>query len=261
MKIALRTLTHILLPVALAAVLLAACNPQAPATPTATSTPDPCAPANIVTEVKKVNDLQRAFDDASQLAAVTSFNQMAIVIPPMQDLRRQAQDQQVPACLVTLKTLQLQEMNATINTFLAFMAGGAQNPNTQLLSQGIVLANGLHQQYNQELATRIGATYVPPAQPTGSGATGTPGTSVPVAGTPSGAFVTNTGTATVNLRASPSMDAQTLGLLVVDQSASAVGKTPDGQWIQVQDQAGNKAWVFASLVKVTGGDALPVVTP
>jgi hypothetical protein len=261
MKIASRTLTRILLPVALAAVLLAACSPQAPAAPTVTSTPDPCAPENIVTEVKKVNDLQRAFDDASQLAAVTQFNQMPTVIPPMQDIRRQAQDQQVPPCLVTLKTLQLQEMNASINTFLTFMAGGAQNPNKQLLSQGIALANGLHQQYNQELAIRIGATYVPPAQPTGSGTTGTPGTTVPAAGTPSGSFVTNAGTTTVNLRASPSMDAQTLGLLEVNQSASAVGKTTDGQWIQVADQAGNKAWVFASQVKVTGGDALPVVTP
>jgi hypothetical protein len=155
--------------VSLAAVLLTACGSKATPTPAASATPDPCAPENIVAEVKKVNDIQRAFDDASQLAAVTAFNQMALVVPPMQTIRRQAQDLQVPACLTTLKSLQLQEMNATINTFLAFMAGGSQNPNTQLLSQGISQANGLHQQYTQELARLIGATYVPPAQPSGVG--------------------------------------------------------------------------------------------
>jgi hypothetical protein len=158
----LRTPTLILLLMTLAAALLTSCSPKATAAPTVTATPDPCAPANIVSEVKKVNDIQRAFDDASQLAAVTSFNQMPVVVPPMQAIHRQAQDLQVPACLTILKSLQLQEMNTTINTFLTFMAGGAQNPNTQLLSQGISQANGLHQQYTQELARLIGATYVPP---------------------------------------------------------------------------------------------------
>jgi hypothetical protein len=182
-----RDRTRFLLFFLLASVSLSACGTNVPATPTITPTPNPCAPANIVAEVKKVNDIQRAFDDASQLAAVTAFNQMAIVVPPMQALRRQAQDLQVPACLTALKALQLQEMNATLNTFLTFMAGGSQNPNTQLLNQGISLARSLHDQYNQELVRLVGGTSnAPPVQPTGRGAVGTPATPVPTGGTPSG---------------------------------------------------------------------------
>jgi len=241
---------------AIVAVLFSACGAKTPAKPAPTTTPDPCSPENIVAEVKKVNDLQRAFDDATQLAAVTRISELPTVIPSMQDLRRQAQDQQVPACLVTLKTLQLQQMNAVINTFLAFLASA--NQNADMLTQGISLANGLHQQYNQELARLIGATYVPPSQP----ATATPGnTPVAAVNTPAGARVTNNGTTTVNLRAKPTLDAQTLGLLEVGQSIAATGKTADGQWIQVVAGAGNTAWVFATLVQLNGGETLPVVTP
>ena len=149
----------------LLALPLTGCARQA-LTPAPTVTYAPCAPENIVAETKKVNDLQRAFDDASQLASVTPLSQLTAVIPSMQETRRQAQDQQVPACLNTLKTLQLQQMNTVINTFLAFLAGGSQNPNNQLLSQGIAQARLLHEQYNQELAHLIGATYIPPVVPT-----------------------------------------------------------------------------------------------
>ena len=256
----LRVSTLFLLSLLAAATLLTACSPKATPVPTATATPDPCAPANIVTEVKKVNDLQRAFDDAAQLAAVTRLTDLTNVVPSMQDLRRQAQDQQVPPCLATLKTLQLQEMNATINTFLAFMANSSATPNA-VLAQGVALANSLHQQYIQELARLIGATYIPPSQ-----STGTPGTLLPTnatspAVTPTTATVTNPGTASVNLRAKPALDAQTLGNLQAGQSTAAIGKTADGQWIAVQDGAGTIAWVYASLVQLTAGDALPVVTP
>jgi hypothetical protein len=145
-------------------IVLTACGAKT-ATASLTATPDLCAPANIIAEVKKVNDLQRQFDDASQLASVMNLNQLASsnAIPNMQDIRRQAQDQQVPACLATLKTLQLQHMNAVINTLLAFLASGQNaSNNSQILSQGVALARGLHDKYNQELARLIGATYVPP---------------------------------------------------------------------------------------------------
>jgi len=179
-----RKSTPFLLLAALAVCLLVACGTQVTPVPSATLTPDPCAPGNITAEVKKVNDLQRQFDDGSQLASVLSINQLAVsnAIPSLQALRRQAQDQTVPGCLTNLKNLQLQQMNTVINTFLAFLAGGSQSPNTQLLSQGVAQARGLHDQYNQELAHLIGATYVPPAS-----------TAAP-SGTPAGAAPTSTPT-------------------------------------------------------------------
>jgi hypothetical protein len=240
-------------------IFLAGCTAKATATPapTTVSTPDPCAPANILVEVQKVHSLMREFDDASQVASLAPVAQMPTVIPPLQAIRRRAEDLQVPSCLLTLKSLQLTHMDAVINTMLVFMSGG-NNPNRDALVQGIAQARTLHEHYNVELARLIGATYVPPVLTPASTATVAPGD--PTA-TPVNASVKNEGTAPVNIRSQPDMNADTVGTLDAGQTIAATGKTADGSWIQVADQAGNKAWVFASLVTVTGGEALPVVTP
>jgi hypothetical protein len=264
-----RRIVKFILFTSLVALLLSACGTKTETPPAASATPDPCAPANIVTEVKKVNDLQRQFDDASQLASVTPFAQLTGVIPAMQDVHRQAQDQAVPACLVTLKSLQIQEMNAVINTFLAFLAGGSQKPDTQALSQGIARARQLHGLYNQELARLIGATYVPPETVTpgavGTSSSGTPtdatSSTVTPAGTPVGAYVTSAGSSAVNIRAKPALDAKNLVWMDAGKTISAIGKTADGTWIEVSDPYGNVGWVAASDVKLTDGANLPVVTP
>jgi hypothetical protein len=129
------------------------------ATPTATSPYDPCAPENRIAEIKPVNDLMREFDDAAQLAAVVQVDQLVDVIPSLQAVRRRAEDLQVPDCLSTLKSLQLQEMNTFINTLLVFVQ--VRDTNSQTVAQGIAQAQALHSQYNQELARLVGATYVP----------------------------------------------------------------------------------------------------
>jgi hypothetical protein len=152
-----------LLSALLGIALLSACGGAKPVAPTATNTPDPCGPKNILAEVKKVNDLMREFDDDAQLASVASLNQMPMVIPPLQAVRRRAQDQAVPGCLSTLKSLQLQHMDAYINTLLVFMQSQGNNPD--LIHQGITQSQTLHEQYNQELARLVGATYVPPSIP------------------------------------------------------------------------------------------------
>jgi hypothetical protein len=261
-------LTRFVLLTTVVAVLLTACGTKVNVPPTATATPDPCAAENIINEVKKVNDLQRQFDDASQLASVTPFAQLTGVIPAMQDVRRQAQDQNVPACLVTLKSYQIQQMNAVINTFLAFLAGGSQKPNTQLLSQGIAQARELHGLYNQELARLIGATYVPPTTITPGGPTDTPGptsadkTLLP-SNTPAAILVSSSGSGPVNIRSKPSLDASTLAWMDAGKSMSAVGETSDGNWIEVSDPYGNIGWVLFADVTVSGGgnSILPVITP
>ncbi len=151
-------------------LLLAACG-ETTATPTATSpaastatpteTPpyDRCAPENRVVEIKPINDLMREFDDAAQLAAVVQVDQLVNVIPSLQAVRRRAEDQQVPDCLSTLKSLQLQEMNTFINTLLVFVQ--VRDTKNQTVAQGIAQAQSLHTQFNQEMARLVGATYVP----------------------------------------------------------------------------------------------------
>lgn len=234
--------TRILCVLLPALFLLTACEKSAP------GTPDPCAPENIIAGANRVNGLMREFDDAAQLAARVSRDQLVSIIPSLQEIRRRAEDQVVPDCLETLKTLQVTHMNTVINTLLSFVSGADPN----LLVQGIALARHQHEEYNQELARLLGATYVPPsAEPT---AADTP------AAAPS-AWVTNPGPEQAGIRARPQVEAAVLAWLDPGLSMAAIGVTEGGRWVQVVDSQGNPGWIEVGDVTVTGGETLLVVTP
>ena len=146
--------------------LLTACGNQPIVVPTntssflteptviATATPDPCAPENLEASIKAVNDLMREFDDASQLASNLSREQVPNSISDMQRIRRAAEDQQVAACLTTLKKLQMAHMNSVINTMLAFVGGADANT----LNSGLAQARQEHDQYTLEIVKLLGIT-------------------------------------------------------------------------------------------------------
>lgn len=127
--------------------------------PADTNTPDPCAPDNLEAEVQGVHKYMREFDDASALAASRPRDQLADSIASLQKIRRDAEDQLTPACLVGLKTYQISHMNSVINTLIAFMGGSDQ----VTVDQGIAQARQLHDQYTIELALVLGLTVVPAA--------------------------------------------------------------------------------------------------
>jgi hypothetical protein len=244
------------------AALLTACGSKTTPTPTATitltSTPDPCAPGNISFEVAKVHVLTRAFDDSESIAVNTVRSQLGPAIADLQRIRRIAEDQRVPACLVNLKKMQLLYMNTVINTLLDLMAG----VNQQALNQGIALFRQQHDQYMLEAARLLGLTAVAP--PTGTAAAQPPAPSVTQTAPPPALAVTNPGPNPVNLRASPALNGLQVGVLDVGQSAIALGKSPDGQWVLIQrpDQPGQTAWVYAPLIQFSNDpSALPIVTP
>jgi hypothetical protein len=242
--------------VVLAALLLLAACVKAPQPAAGTATVDPCAPENVVAAATQVNNVMREFDDAAQLASHVSRDQLVSVIPSLQEIRRRAEDRTVPSCLATLKTLQITHMDTVINTLLSFESGASSDQ----LVQGIALARSQHEEYNQELARLLGATYVLPA--TLSALTAPPETDTPVLETPTpSAWVTNPGSVAVNIRLLPRADAVVLGTLDSGLSMPAVGKTADGQWVQVADPQGNTGWIYASVVTVVGSQNLPVVTP
>ncbi|HEX2698218.1 MAG TPA: hypothetical protein VHM28_10960 [Anaerolineales bacterium] len=130
--------------------------------PTPTINSDPCAAENLVASVKKINDLQREFDDASQLAANLPREQLTDAIGNMQRIRRSAEDLPVPACLTTLKAHQLADMNIVINTLIAFVGGADQKS----LNDGIARARQEHDAYAIEMARILGVTVAPPVTPT-----------------------------------------------------------------------------------------------
>jgi len=172
-------------------ILLAGCanaNPPAPAEPTATaleaeasptvpvstveatSTLDPCGRPQLETEVQKVHKHMREFDDASILASNMPREQLSSAIADLQRIRREAEDEQTPACLTSLKQIQVQHMNTVINTLIVFMGGTDQ----QTLDQGIALARQQHDEYTLELARILGLTVVPATMPPAPSATATP---------------------------------------------------------------------------------------
>ena len=133
-------------------------------------TPDPCTSGNIEAEVQKIHVHMREFDDASTLAASRPREELADPIAQLQAIRRTAEDQPAPSCLITLKTYQISHMNSVINTLIAFLSGADQ----AAVDQGIALAREQHDQYTIELARLLGITVEPAPSITPSEPTPTP---------------------------------------------------------------------------------------
>lgn len=85
-----------------------------------------------------------------------------------------------------------------------------------------------------------------------------------VTSTPRGPYVVvNPLTATenqINVRAGPNALTEKVGVLLINQEANAIGRY--GDWIQIEypGTPGGKAWVYANLVTLYGGN-LPLVEP
>ena len=68
----------------------------------------------------------------------------------------------------------------------------------------------------------------------------------------------------VNVRLCPSTDCDLVGVLIAGQTASAIGRSPGGDWIQIvyPGVAGNVAWVYSYYVVLESGQSLlPIVEP
>ena len=135
-----------------------------------TSTLDPCSMPQLQKEVDEVHSHMREFDDASALAGSVPREQLSDSIADLQRIRREAQDEEIPACLTKLQEIQVQHMNAVIETLLAFMRGTDQ----QTLDQGITIARQQHDQYLLEYARLAGITVVPATLPPAPSETPTP---------------------------------------------------------------------------------------
>ena len=142
-------------------------TPQSEVLVTNTSSDDPCSSENLPTTVQGLNDLMREFDNASQSAANTPAEQLPKLISNLQRIRRNAEDTQIPACLGQLKTHQLNHMNLTIQTLIAFVAGASKAE----LDTGLENARKEHDLYTLEIVRLLGITLAPiTTTPPGSGA-------------------------------------------------------------------------------------------
>ncbi|HUG34847.1 MAG TPA: hypothetical protein VMJ90_08760 [Anaerolineales bacterium] len=157
-------MTYKRLPIfALLLLTIAACGTSAtPDLVEATRTPDPCLSQNLNQTINPVNDLQREFNDASELAANLPREQLQPSITDMQRIRREAEDQPIPPCLESLKSYQLAHMNSVIDTLIAFVGGADANT----LNQGMAAARSEYDQYTFEMARLLGVTLVPATETT-----------------------------------------------------------------------------------------------
>lgn len=146
-------------------LIISACGSQQTPTPpsviTATAnqdqSQDPCSSENLPVTVEGINDLMREFDDASQLASNLPAQGLPDVISNLQRIRRDAEDLQIPACLGTLKTHQLNHMNLMIQTLIAFVGGS----NQETLQNGLEMARKEHELYSLEIVRLLGITLAP----------------------------------------------------------------------------------------------------
>jgi uncharacterized protein YraI len=65
----------------------------------------------------------------------------------------------------------------------------------------------------------------------------------------------------INVRSGPGTDYALIGTLLAGQQATAVGRSPGGDWVQIVFPAGHEglAWVYSYLVTLSG--SLPMVEP
>jgi hypothetical protein len=85
-----------------------------------------------------------------------------------------------------------------------------------------------------------------------------------VVGTASGAYITVTYFEGTNVRTGPSsFDYPIVGHIPVGGTAPALGRSPAGEWIQIEfaDAPRGKGWVYAANVSLSTDSLLPIVEP
>lgn len=228
---------------------------SAPAAPPS-STPDPCTKDSLPETVKPLNAYMLQFDDKATVASSAAQADLGPIVSDMQTIRKSAGDLAAPSCLSDLKRFQLLYMDTVIRTLQGFQT----NPQVSVLASGILEARQYHDQYVTELA-RLAGLALPPSATAGPQAT--PGPTVTA--TALVWTVTNPGPNPLNTHVSPSLTAETIAVLNAGDSATALGKSANGEWIEIElpGQTGQLAWVYASLISFTSGnmDSLPIVAP
>jgi hypothetical protein len=228
----------------------------APGTPSVTpsATQDLCTQANLPESVKIVNTYVKLFTQYTSLSYQTPKGALPVLISSMKSIRDALQAQSVPPCLIALKQYALLYMNSAIQTETTFAS--QPTPDAAAFAAGSAQARKYNDQYAVELARLLGVTLGAPTE--------TPA-AAQLTDTPTVTTVVNPGPNPLNLHVSPSLTSESIGLLNANQIATALARSSDGDWVQIEvpSQAGTKAWVYASLVQYTSGDpnALPVVTP
>ncbi len=242
--------------IGLSILIFSACSAPTPVVPTATPvpppapTPDPCSKENILVEAEKLQMSVNEFREVADLANSTDVNFLFAPILRLQEIRYQAINTKVPACLDSFKASTIAYTASVINYMIVFM--NVQDPESEDLKNAIqnsqtqwqVLLN----EFNKVLAI-AGVEAQPMTQPEST---------VP---TPSGSSVTavNESNSKVNVRAEPDLDAKVVATMEKGDQAEVIGRNEASDWLQVKLEEVT-GWIFAEAVVVSAPiDQLTVV--
>lgn len=221
-----------------------------PPTPMSTATPDPCAAENLLGEVEKVQDIVNAFQDVTYVANFTPQTELVVPILEMQNVRRELQKLNVPACEEAIKTASLNYMNSTIN-YLAFFMGGETKEN---VDAGIQNSQVLWQVVIGEFSKLLTSAGLVSDELPDIGST-LPSTSE------NSIFVGNEGTQGVNVRSQPELNAEIVASMEPGMQAIGLSRNEAGDWLQI-NLDGVTGWVFTEMVTLSGSvEDLPISDP
>jgi hypothetical protein len=216
--------------------------------PTVTPTPDPCSPENVLLDIDNVQSLVYEFQDIAYIANFTSQVQLIDPILKLQEVRRNTQQLDLPACESDFHNATIDYMNAVIDYLAIFMAGG----DTTSVQSGISNSDLLWQivlfEYSKlGKATGIEAESLPEL-----------GQTILSIEEQSSIQVTNGTDQSVNVRENPDLDASIVAKLEPGFTAEGIARTETSDWIQITlgDVTG---WVSTDVVSLNAPiDEIPI---
>lgn len=251
--------------IAIIILLFSACSAlkstATPATPTPlptpTPTPDPCSKENILAEAEELRLLVSEFQEVELLANMTNFNYMYDPILRLQELRYEILRTNVPECLETFKAVSVNYSIEAINYLTTFM-------NLRLNSEEISEKDNenfnIAMQTSQTWWQEVLKEFRNIASIAGVEIQATPAANnVAPSATGISATATNEGTAAVNVRTTPDLNASIVASMEKGIQADVIGRNEASDWLQVKisDVIG---WVFTEMVVTNVPvDQLPVV--
>ena len=217
--------------------------------PSATTTPDPCCAEYVLMDIEEIQSLTYKFQDIAYIANFTSQAQLIDPILRLQEVRREIQYLDLPACEANVKEAIVNYMNAVIDYLAVFMGGG----DTENVQSGIAKSELLWQQvldeYNQLAETSgIEAELLPEI-----------GKAIISIEETSTIQVSNETDQSVNVRTLPNLDASIVAKLEPGMIARGIARTETSDWIQI-NLDGTVGWVSADFITLNVlAEEIPVV--
>ncbi len=200
---------------------------------------DPCSVDSISSLMDEIDFQAKEFEDVLSLAMVSKQDSLTTLVLRLQDVRRNIEKLEVPACAATLQTNLISYMDQRI----AYLTTAIQS--SAISEEDIQKGDELRNAYLQERSRLLGEAFKPVP-------TSTPQPTQVVV------LATNTSGANLPIYAMPTLDSTVLGTLNAGGQVQVIAHTADYAWLVIVISQTQGGFVEASKVTVQGAlDQLP----